>query len=210
MIINAEIISQPDSGIYTEKIYDISNPWNSLDWTWVKFLNDDYTEWCGEFRGFPRNVAFSLKYNIVLVLTSDYLYQIDCASAKILEYEFQHQYKNLTAIPTGEFLLSDDYKIYIARTSSLKDMQIIKSPLEMDNIRFDSWHDNKLKISCEEFLNWGNNVELEFSSDTMELSILKSNKPFPKLSLILIVIGVRDWVALCYQNLLNSHLKMMK
>lgn len=63
MIIEAEIIDQPYSGQYEERIYDISSPWNSQNWTWVKFLNDDFIEWCGEFRGLPRNVAISKKYN---------------------------------------------------------------------------------------------------------------------------------------------------
>lgn len=181
MIINAEIIPQPYAGIYLEKIYDIPSPWNPLDWTWVKFLNDDYTEWCGEFRGLPRNVALSKKYNVVLILTSDYLYQIDCNSAKLIEYEFQHQYKNLTVIPSGEFLLSDDYRIDITKTS-LNDKQPIKSPLGMDNIEFGIWCDNILKISCDEFLNWDNHVELAFNSKTLEITILSfTNKEEEKI-----------------------------
>ena len=39
MIFSAESIEQPCSGIYTERIYDITNPWNSRDWTWVKFTD---------------------------------------------------------------------------------------------------------------------------------------------------------------------------
>jgi len=44
MIIKAEIIDQPYSGQYKEKIYDISSQWNSQMWTWVKFFDEDYTE----------------------------------------------------------------------------------------------------------------------------------------------------------------------
>jgi hypothetical protein len=39
MISTAEIINLPYSGQYEEKIYDISSPWNSQEWTWVKFIN---------------------------------------------------------------------------------------------------------------------------------------------------------------------------
>ena len=39
MIFSAESIEQPCSGIYTERIYDITNPWNSRDWTWIKFTD---------------------------------------------------------------------------------------------------------------------------------------------------------------------------
>lgn len=78
MIIKAEVINQPYSGEYNERIYDISSPWNSQSWAWIKFTNEDLTEWCGNFRGFPRDVAVSKKYNSVLVLTSDYLFKLDC------------------------------------------------------------------------------------------------------------------------------------
>jgi hypothetical protein len=173
VIINAEISSQPLSGLCREVVYDIPNTWNSQNWTWFKFLNDDYDEWYGEFRGEPRNVAVSKKYNIVLILTSDYLYKLDCNTAKLLEYESQPQYKNLTAMPSGDFLLSDDYSIEIMN-KSLDDKQLIQSPIGLDNIEFGVWNENILKISCEEFLNWDNHVELLFNCETMELTILKS------------------------------------
>lgn len=130
MIVNAEIICQPYAGEYSEKIYDIPSSWNSPNWTWVKFINEDYAEWCGEFRGVPREVAISKKYNIALILTSDYLYKIDCDSTELLEHESQPQYKNLTVMPSGEFLLSDDYSIELIM-SSLNDKEPIKSPLDL-------------------------------------------------------------------------------
>ena len=41
MIIEAEIISQPYSGEYTEIIYDNESAWNSQSWTFIKFTNDN-------------------------------------------------------------------------------------------------------------------------------------------------------------------------
>ena len=41
MISRAEYIQQPYSGEYIEKIYDIKSPWNSTDWTWIKFTEED-------------------------------------------------------------------------------------------------------------------------------------------------------------------------
>lgn len=55
MISRAEYIQQPYSGEYIEKIYDIKSPWNSTDWTWIKFTEEDAI-WCGEFRGKYRGV----------------------------------------------------------------------------------------------------------------------------------------------------------
>lgn len=113
LIIEAEIIDQPHSGQYKEKIYDISSPWNSQNWTWIKFINEDFTEWCGEFRGLARNISISRKYNQVLLLTSDYLFQLDCLNSEIIKYEPQPQYQDLTVTPLGDFLLADYYNIYI-------------------------------------------------------------------------------------------------
>jgi hypothetical protein len=41
MVIDADIINQPYSGQYKERVYDNDSPWNSQGWTWVKFTNDD-------------------------------------------------------------------------------------------------------------------------------------------------------------------------
>lgn len=103
LITKVEIIDQPYSGQYKERIYDISSPWNSQHWTWVKFENEDFSEWCGEFREHPRAVAFSKKYRNVLVLTSDFLFKIDCLSGELTEYESQPQYQSLTVTPSGGF-----------------------------------------------------------------------------------------------------------
>ncbi|RZK38619.1 MAG: hypothetical protein EOO90_21670 [Pedobacter sp.] len=51
MIIDAEIISQPYSSEFSEKIYDSESLWNSQSWSYIKFINEDYTEWCGQLRG---------------------------------------------------------------------------------------------------------------------------------------------------------------
>ncbi|MFJ7951768.1 hypothetical protein ACIQZG_09600 [Lysinibacillus sp. NPDC096418] len=74
MITKAEIIKQPYSGQFKERIYDISNKSNSQDWTWIKFEDKNTNEWCGQFRGAQRAVALSKKYNQILVATSDYLF----------------------------------------------------------------------------------------------------------------------------------------
>lgn len=173
MITKAEIVNQPYSGQYKEKIYDISSPWNSQNWTWVKFEDEDFNEWCGEFRGAPRDAALSMEYNKILVLTSDYLYQLDLNSGELIEYEMQPQYQCLTVTPTGEFLLAN-YHIIEKIESSLRDKKTVESPIEMDEIEFHSWSNNKLSITCDEFLNWSNHVELELDGDTLEIIVKTS------------------------------------
>ena len=170
MIIDVKIISQPIAGENKERIYDIASKWNSQKWTWVKFLNDDLSEWCGEFRGESRDVAISKKCNQVLVLTSDYLYQLDSLNGEITGYEEQPEYQDLTVTPSGDFIIADYYNIELIKTS-IKDTEMLTSPIKMDMIKFCKWNNNKLLIICEEFLNWGNTVELELDGDTFEITV---------------------------------------
>lgn len=169
MIIDVEIMSQPLAGEYEERIYDISSQWNSQKWTWVKFTNDDFSEWCGEFRGEPKGVALSKKYNQILILTSDYLYQLDCLNEEIREYKEQPQYQNLTVTPSGDFIVADYYDIELIKTT-IRDTKLLDSPIKMDMIKFCKWNNNKLLIVCEEFLNWGNSVVLELDGDTFKIT----------------------------------------
>lgn len=170
MISNAKITKQPTSGDYEERIYDISSNWNSQQWTWIKFINNDSYQWIGEFRGYPIDVALSTKYNCVLILTSDYLFQLDCSTYEIIDYEEQPQYKNLTVAPSGDFIVADYYHIELIK-GILSEREELQSPIEMDMINFGEWNNNKLKITCEEFLNWSNTVKLELDGDSFEITM---------------------------------------
>lgn len=175
MIIKAEVINQPYSGEYKEKIYDISSPWNSQSWTWVKFTNDNLTEWCGNFRGFPRGVAISKKYNCILILTSDYLFKLNGLNGELTEYESQPEYQRLTVSPSGNFVITNYYDIEIIKLT-LEDKIIVDSPIKMDMIKFHGWSNNKLSITCDEFMNWNNHVELELDGETFEIVYKDSHK----------------------------------
>lgn len=113
MIQSVETINMPTSGKYIEVIYDIPSAWNSQKWTWLKFTNSDFTEWCGEFRGEYRGHGISVKHGVVYVLTSDYLYQLDINNSAILSYEDQPEYKQLSALPKGDCVVADYYHISI-------------------------------------------------------------------------------------------------
>ncbi|MFJ7738835.1 hypothetical protein ACIQ2D_21240 [Lysinibacillus sp. NPDC097287] len=174
LICNAEIIEQPYSGQFEERIYDISNPSNSQDWTWIKFEDEHYHEWCGQFRGAPQAVALSSKYNKVLVVTSDYLFQIDCVSGEITDFESivetQNIYQDLTVTPFGDFIIADYYNIEkIGET--IHNRQPLASPIEMDMIKFNGWSESKLSIICEEFLIEDSEVVLELDAKRFEISI---------------------------------------
>jgi len=173
MITGVDIISQPFSGQYIEKIFDISSPWNSSLWTWIKFTNEDLTEWCGEFRGVVKAAVISLKYNLVLILTSDYLYKLSLINGELLGYEDKPQYNSLTVTPQGDYIISDDYSIFIMEPSST-DKKEVPSPIKMDNIKFHNWNHNKLQITCDELLNWEyqGEVVLELDCETMELYLM--------------------------------------
>ena len=76
----------------------------------------------------------------------------------------------LRVTPFGDFLVADYYNIEIIE-SSLKDKELLESPIKMDNIKFVRWADNKLSITCDEFLNLVNHVELELDIETLIITI---------------------------------------
>lgn len=170
MIIKTEIISQPYSGEYKERIYDIENSWNSQSWTFIKFAEDDYSEWCGQFRGFPQSVQVSLKNQIILVLTSDYLFQLDIITANIIDFEDQPQYKNLILTPDDDFLIADHMNIEKI-TRSIKNKKIIETPIEMDFIEFKKWNSKTLEFTCYEFIEWDKHCLMEYNDETETIKI---------------------------------------
>lgn len=170
MIIEAEIINQPYSGELTEIIYDHESAWNSQCWSFIKFINEDYTEWCGQFRGFPRQAALSTTHDLVLVLTSDYLFQLDRKTGKLIELEDQPQYHSLTTSPKGDLIIADYYHLEKI-TTSISQKKTIASEIQMDMITFMGWENSKLEFTCDEFLNWGRHLIMTYDciSDSIEI-----------------------------------------
>ncbi len=170
MIKFAEIINQPCSGEFEERVYDNDSSWNSQDWTWVKFTKSDLTEWIGEFRGSARQIAISYKTNETIILTSDYVFLLDNATGNVKELENQPQYHNLTTSPNGTFIFADYYQIERMITS-LKDMEIIQSPIEMDMIEFQGWNKDILEFTCNEFTNWDRHLVMELDINDWKIKI---------------------------------------
>jgi len=171
MIHKAEIISQPYSGEYKEKIYDISSVWNSQEWTWVKFNSDESEEWCGNFRGKPKNVAISPKHNLILVLTSEYLFELDCITGELREFDDQTEYQCLTLSPSGDFIIADFNDLYLIKTTLL-DRIPIHSPIDMYGIKFKGWNSGKLLIECED-LATDKKEKLELNGETLKIVLTK-------------------------------------
>lgn len=165
MINYAEIVPQPYSGEYNEKIYDIESVWNSREWTWVKFEEDCET-WCGNFRGAPIAVSLSEQHDKILVLTSDYLYLLERSTGVLLDYISQPEYHCLTVTPNGDFLVAGYYDIEMI-TDNLKSTTRIETPFQLDMIEFREWNEQILRIECYEFLDWENQKELFLDCDTM-------------------------------------------
>ena len=149
----AEIIDQPASGEYQEKIYNLASPWNSQSWTWVKFTDDYENESVGQFRGITKDVKVSQKLNEIIVLTSDYIYRLNATNLSIIEAVEQPQYQNVEVSPNGIFIFHDYYEIE-KMGKSLSEMTIIDSPFKMDQIRFKKWNGYDLEFECDEFCNW--------------------------------------------------------
>lgn len=170
MIYDAEYIKQPYSGQCVEKIYDVKSPWNSREWTWIKFLDED-GEWCGEFRGKFRGVAVSEKLGIVVILTTDYMYVLDINTSDIIEYESQPSYLEITASPNEDIFLTDGYNIEIVVSDADKKIitrTIQSMPIQPDNLKFVEWENHILKVSCCEFLKDEQEYEFYLDCNTMK------------------------------------------
>lgn len=177
MIHSAKHIDQPYSGQYVEKIYDITNPWNSSHWCWVKFA-DNNDEWCGVFRGKYIGVSISHKLGIVVVLTTDYLYILDINTAKMIDYDYHLNYTNITTSRDGDIVLTTGYSIevIIKENDSIKTKNVLSVPFDTDNIKFIEWNEKILKISCCELYCSKNEVEIYLDVDSLTCNCNNSIK----------------------------------
>jgi len=171
----AEIINQPYSDEFKERIYDIESVWNSQSWTWIKFTFENGNQIVGQFRGNPRNVKVSKPKNEIFVLTSDYAFRLNARNLEIVETEDQPQYTNLEVAPDGTFILSEFSDVY-KMTNSLKDMEVIESPFEMDLIEFKGWIGNNLQFECDEMGRWERHEKMELNVSDWTIKV-KKNAP---------------------------------
>lgn len=174
----AELINKPYSGEFKERIYDIESPWNSQDWTWIKFVNENGIEKVGQFRGFPKGVKVSKSRNEIIVLTSDYVFHLDSNKLDLIETENQPNYENLEVTTNGVFVFSEFSNIY-KMDNSLSDMKVIKSPFEMDLIKFKSWNENVLEFECTELGNYERNENMELDTTDWTIRTKKTTPQHP-------------------------------
>lgn len=153
MIIRVEIIEQPFSGEYEEIIYDVESCWNSSFWTYIKFINKDSKEWCGVFRGRSGQVSISMKHNIILILTSDYLFQLDIHFGKLMIYDdHRNYYQGLTVSPLQDFIICDYSSIYKIK-GNIYERTELEFPMSIslvDYVKLKKWESNILEFTCEE------------------------------------------------------------
>lgn len=167
MIYKAEYIEQPYSGEYVEKIYDIESPWNSANWTWIKFFEEDGI-WCGEFRGKYRAISISKKLGVVVVLTSDYMYVLDINTTEVIDSYSQPEYIDMTTSPLEDILITSGYSIKMFTNNKVADLEVIDTPVNPDDLKFIEWDGNILKMTCHEYLLWGKEIDLYLDCVSME------------------------------------------
>lgn len=171
MVIEIEQIHLPKSGKYKEVIYDIKSTWNSQKWTWLKFTDDNYNEWCCEFRGEYRGHGLSNRDKCIYILTSDYLYLLDIVDGKLVKYEDRPEYQELTVSPLGDCIVASYYHLEVI-DNNLNSILNIESMVPLDMIIFSEWIDNILLIHAYEFCNWDNHMKLSLDADIFELKII--------------------------------------
>lgn len=173
MIVSAKNISLPYSGVYKERIYDGNENYhfNSQEWCFVEFTNDDYSVWCGHFRGEFKALTIFEKNSFILVLTSDYFYKLDKNTGDLIALTENLMYEEATSAPNGDIIISDSYNI--EKITENDEQILIESPIQMDSIEFKGWEGHLLKFECYEFLNWQNYFEMIYNNETNQISIIK-------------------------------------
>lgn len=172
MIIEAQIISRGNAGEY-DKIYSNENAHDSGFWTSVQFTNDDYSEWIGLFSGERKQLVISNRLQKVFVLTSAYLYELDM-SGNLLQSIENDRYNNLTVSPDGDVVLT--YSYFVAKMGySVSEIEILDSPVSMDDVKPEGWIGRKLIFSCEEFTNQNRKLEMELDFETSEITIINDS-----------------------------------
>lgn len=173
MIINAQITQQPLAGSYKEFVF--KGPSSPEQWTWVKFEDEMYNEFIGQFPGAPVTVALSPHNDLFYVLTDSFLFEMRRDDlGKYTWYDFWDTgstLKNVTFTPTGIAIFSDDYHIFTTN-GSFESKQQISLPFELDIIQFQGWQENSLLIHAEVFIE-GRPVLLFLDATTFTIS--KSN-----------------------------------
>ena len=107
---------------------------------------------------------------MVLVLTSDCLFQLERETGNVIELEAQPEYQNLTTSPNGDFILSDCCNFENV-TTSIKHKEPIESPIQLDMIEFKGWCNKKPEFTCDEFLNWDRHLTMTYDSETNRIEI---------------------------------------
>jgi len=176
MILSVDNIDIPASGKYDEVICDVQNPWKSQKWTWLKFMNDDYYEWCCEFRGDYGGHGISEKDNIIYVLTSDFLYLLNIDDGSIVSYIARPEFRKLVVSPSGDCIVANDYHLSLIDSHGIE-MKTIETPMPLDSISFTEWQEHYLIVDALEFLNWDNFVSLKFDSRSLEIEIISQTNP---------------------------------
>lgn len=172
--LKAEIINQPYSGEFEERIYDLESVWNSQSWTWIKFTDNYGVQKVGQFRGFPKNMKVSEQKNEIVVLTSDCIFHLDATKLNIIEAENKVNYGNLEVTPNGIFILSEYSDIYKLE-GSLSDRRVIESPFEMDFIEFKRWNDNILEFECDNIRNYEKRQRMELNITNWKIKPRKTH-----------------------------------
>ncbi|WP_195987575.1 hypothetical protein [Clostridium sp. D53t1_180928_C8] len=150
MIIGAEIIGQPYSGEYKEVIYDIPCiHWKSEYWGWVRFTNQDYSEWCGDFRGKILGVEMSKRFNSILILTTDCLFVLDKTTGELIDNNVRPEYEQLTLSPLEEYILVSYGEILIIKDST-NDLVKVNIPSNVYSVKFLEWQGHNLILKFED------------------------------------------------------------
>lgn len=172
MIKKAEIIDKPLSGTYEEKIYgNLSD-----NWIWIKFTDENYYEWCGQFNGDFVKVDISEHLKITYVATIFGIYLINSENYELIKYIELMGINDTSLSPNGSYLVADGYDIYVLNNQELEN-QNLNNDFLLDDINFVEWKDQKLIIECLEMFSENSKIVAEYDENSKKVKILSRELP---------------------------------
>lgn len=181
MIQTAEITAAPLSGQFPELIYPAPKP-SSSDWTWVRFEDEEYNVFYGQFQGASKIIAVSEKIDYCYVLVDYFLYEINRNNPNeytvfdVIE-DFSLLIQNIAILPTGQLLLTDHYRFYLSNAPLQKSesqfTELETTVCSVADIEFQKWEGPLLHMNAFEFF-IGTPLKLTYNYLTNEFKIINN------------------------------------
>jgi hypothetical protein len=153
MTVQADLVYQPTSGKYREKIFDIpKQDFTIRAWSWVLFTKSDGTEWVGSFHGGQGNKRFTAVFNdlpIVFIVSDGQGYIVNAETEELLQCTEEDTIREaISTSDTPLVIYANIWKIFtVDKSRVVKELEV---PFKFYFVWFKKVSGNILEMKYEE------------------------------------------------------------